>query len=159
MVDFSRLSAHWYQWAPGMGGGNIFVSTDCDDCQILFGSGDYSIRLRKDGSWWIVDTVNDRAQRRNGVAKLSNFDLTEKYLIWDWATTARSSLGTGPLGRDLARRGYAPGVKVSEVNGGYKICSDDDCAVLSVVNATIFSHLMSKSIAEIEQMVREVSPS
>jgi hypothetical protein len=153
MVDFSRLSANWYRWAPGMGGGEITVSTNCDDCQILFGTDDYSVHLRNDGSWWVVDTVNDRGQRRNGAAKLSNFELTEKYLIWDWATTARSSLASGPLGADLARRGYAPGVEVSKVEGGHEICMNDDCAVLSVVNATIFSHLMTNSVNEIERMV------
>ncbi|MCV7035942.1 hypothetical protein BMW24_008955 [Mycobacterium heckeshornense] len=81
--------------------------------------------------------------------------MTEKYLIWDWATTARSSLASGRLGTELARRGYATGVEVTPANGGYKICLRNDCAILSVVNATIFSHLMSKSINEIEQMVRE----
>lgn len=155
MVDFSRLSSNWYRWAPRLGGGAISVATDCDDCYALFSSGDYSVHLRNDGSWWVVDTVNDRGQRRNGVAKLSNFDLTEKYLIWDWATTARSSLASGLLGKDLAKRGYAPGVKVSKAEGGYEICSNGDCAILSVVNATIFSHLMTKSVAEIEQMVSD----
>ena len=155
MVDFSRLSANWYQWAPGMGGGNISVSTNCDDCEILFSSDDYLVHLHNEGRWWVVDTVNDRLRRRNGAAKLSNFALTEKYLIWDWATTARSSLASGALGADLARRGYAPGVNVSKVEGGYEICLNDDCAVLSVVNATIFSHLMSKSVDDIERMVRE----
>jgi len=153
MVEFARLSANWYRWAPWMGGGDISVSTDCDDCEILFSSGDYSVHLRNDGSWWIVDTVNDRGQRRNGAAKLSNFDLTEKYLVWDWATTALSSLASGPLGADLARQGYAPGVKVSKTDEGYEICSNDDCAILSVVNATIFSHLMFKSIDEIEALI------
>lgn len=136
-----------------MGGGSISVSTNRDDCEILFSSDDYSIYLRKDKPWWIVDTVNDRGQRRNGVAKLSNFDLAEKYLIWDWATTARTSLATGPMGTDLAQQGYAPGVKVSKSESGYKICLNDDCAITSVVNATIFSHLMSKSVDEIEWMV------
>jgi len=153
MEDFSRLSANWYQWAPGMGGGNISVSANCDDCAILFSTDDYSVHLRHDRDWWVVDTVNDRGQRRNDAAKLSNFDLTERYLIWDWATTARSDLASGPLGTDLARRGYAPGVKVSKVEGGYEICLNDECAILSVVNATIFSHLMSKSVDDIERMV------
>jgi len=155
MVDISRLSANWHQWAPSLGGGDISVSTDCEDCEFLFKSGDYSVRLHNDGSWWVVDTVNDRGQRRNDAAKLSNFDLAEKYLIWDWATTARSSLASGPLGADLARLGYAPEVEVSQAQKGYQICLNDDCAILSVVNATIFSHLMSKSAGEIEQMVRQ----
>ncbi|WP_231994683.1 hypothetical protein [Mycobacterium sp. ACS4054] len=100
-----------------------------------------------------MDTVNDRGQRRNGAARFSNFDMAEKYLIWDWATTARSHLASGPLGADLARQGYASDVEVSKTDSGYKICLNNQCAVLSVVNATIFSHLMGKSVDEIEQMV------
>lgn len=153
MVDFSRLSANWHRWAPGMGGGDIYVTTDCEDCLVCFRTDDYSVHLRDDGNWWIVDTVNDRGQRRNGVAKLSNFELTEKYLIWDWATTARSDLASGPLGAELAKQGFAANVEVSEVDTKYKICSNDDCAILSAVNATIFSHLMDRPVNEIEKMI------
>lgn len=153
MVDFARLSANWRRWAPGLGGGNIDITTDCEDCLICFKTDDYSVHLRDDGEWWIVDTVNDRGQRRSGNAKLSNFNLAEKYLIWNWATTVRSDLASGPLGADLAQLGFAPNVEVSEVDTKYKICANDDCAILSVVNATIFSHLMDKSVDEIENMV------
>lgn len=153
MVDFARLSANWRQWAPGISNGGVSVSMECDDCQILFRSNDYSVHLRYAESWWIVDTVDDRGQRRECAAKLSSFDLAQKYLIWDWATTARSSLASGPLGADLAKRGYAAGIRVSQTSKGWKICSNGDCAVLSVVNATIFSHLMSKSVDEIERLV------
>jgi hypothetical protein len=153
MVDLSRLSTNWLRWAPGMGGGSITVSTDCSDCVALFSTDDYSVHLRNERDWWIVDTVNDRGRRRNGAAKLSNFDLTERYLIWDWATTARSDLASGSLGADLAKQGYAPGVSVTKADTGYEICLNDECAILSVVNATIFSHLMSKSVDEIEQLV------
>ena len=154
MADFSRLSTNWREWAPSLGGGDISVSTHCADCDVRFNSHDYSVHLHNDGSWWVVDTVNDRGQRRNGAARLSSFDLTEKYLIWDWATTARSDLASGALGANLARLGYAPGVAVSQADRGYQICLNSDCAILSVVNATIFSHLMSKSVGEIEQMIR-----
>ncbi|ORB10947.1 hypothetical protein BST37_21700 [Mycobacterium noviomagense] len=75
--------------------------------------------------------------------------------MWDWATTACQSLASGSLGVELARRGYARDIRVSQAEGGHEICSNDDCAILSVVNATIFSHLMTKSVEEIEQMIRE----
>ena len=68
---------------------------------------------------------------------------------------ARSSLASGPLGTDLAKRGFAPGIEVSKTDAGYQICSGEECAVLSVVNATIFSHLMAKSVNEIEELVRQ----
>lgn len=157
MVDFSRLSANWYRWAPGLGGGDIYVTSECQDCLISFRTDDYSVHLRVDGHWWVVDTVNDRGQRRDAVAKLSSFQLAEKYLIWDWATTARSDLASGSLGADLAKQGFAPNVAVSKVETKYEICSNDDCAVLSAVNATIFSHLIGRSVDEIEKMVTATS--
>jgi hypothetical protein len=79
--------------------------------------------------------------------------LTEKYLIWNWATTARDDLASGPLGADLAKQGFSPNVDVAKVETRYKICSNKDCAILSAVNATILSHLMDRSVDEIEQMV------
>lgn len=153
MVDYTYLSTNWHRWALEMGGKNISVSTNCNDCLILFSSANYSVHLYNDGFWWTIDTVTDRGQRQNGVAKLSSFDLVEKYLIWDWATTAKTILASGPLGANLAKQGYASGIKISQVKRGYKICSNDDCAILSVVNATIFSHLINKSRDKIEQMI------
>jgi len=79
MTDFSRLSANWVEWSSIAQLSHIAVSTDCDDCQILFASRDYSVHLRNDGAWWIIDTDDDRGQRHNDTAKLSTFDLTEKY--------------------------------------------------------------------------------
>jgi len=155
MVDFSRLSANWVEWASRLGLPDISVSTDCHDCRILFSSKDYSVHLRYDGTWWVVDTVDDRGQRSNDDAKLSTFDLAEKYLIWRWVTLARSSLASGPLGADLYRQGYAPGIGVSQVDDAHiKVCLHDDCAILIVGTATIFSHIMSKSVDEIEQIAR-----
>lgn len=152
MADISRLAKNWHRWAPGMGGGEIAVFSD--DSETVFSTDDYKVYLHEDGAWWVIDTVNDRGQRRDGIAKLSSFDLTEKYLIWSWATTARSALASGPLGADLAKLGYAAGVDVSKVDRGYRICANSDCAILSVVDATIFSHLMTKSVDEIENLTR-----
>ena len=134
------------------------TTTECDDCEIVFSSDDFSVHLRRDRCWWVVDTVNDRGQRRNAAAKLSSFDLTEKYLIWNWTTTADSNLASGALGADLARLGYAAGVEVSQVDTGYQICVDDNCAILSVVDATIFSHIMLMSVDEIELIGRQGDP-
>jgi hypothetical protein len=145
MVDFSRLSTNWVEWMSRLGIPDTSVSTDCDDCQALFSSKDYSVHLRTDGSWWVVDTVNDRRQRTNADAKLSTFELTEKYLIWRWVTQARSSLASGPLGADLYKQGYAPGIEVSEMDNAHiKVCSDRGCAILMTGTATIFSHIMLK---------------
>lgn len=156
MPDFSRLTENWRKWGPGIGGEPISSSTACADCDAVFDSSDYSVHLRRDGSWWVVDTVNERRQRRSGAAMFSSFDLVEKYLSWDWATTADSHLASGVLGTDLAKRGFSPEVKVTRVERGYEVCSNSGCAILTLVNATIFSHLMSKSLDEIEQMAGPV---
>jgi hypothetical protein len=158
MVDFSRLSTNWVEWASRLGLPDVSVSTDCDDCQILFRSRDYSVHLRCEDDWWLVDTVDDRGQRSDADAQLSTFELAEKYLIWRWVILARSSLASGPLGADLYRQGYAPGIEVSEVDGAHiKLCLHGDCAILIVGTATIFSHIMLKSLDEIEQIARNPS--
>ena len=154
-MDFSRLIQHWQRWAPMFSGGDVSISTTCDDCHIAFKSNGYSVHLRKESPWWVTDIVDDRGKRTDGDARFSSFDLAEKYLIWDWGTAARPSLASGPLGTDLYRLGYASGIKVTRVDRGYEIRSNGDRAILSVVNATIFSHLMTRSVDEVEQLVSE----
>jgi hypothetical protein len=115
-----------------------------------FQTDDYAIHLREQGPHWVIDTVNDRGQRRNCDAKFSNFDLAEKYLLWEWVTVSHSHLASGPLGADLYQRGFAPGVEVSRLDDGrIKVCFNGDCAVLIAGDATIFSHIMKMSVSEI----------
>lgn len=111
------------------------------------------MHLRTCKTWWVIETVNDRGQRRNGDAKLSSFESTEKYLIWAWATTARSELASGPLVRRPCQGRLCPECRGTKVDTKYEICSNDECAILSVLNATIFSHLIRKTVDEIEEMV------
>jgi hypothetical protein len=159
MVDFSRLSRNWTEWMSRSGMQDIHVSTDCGDCQALFSSRDYSVHLRTDDNWWVVDTVNDRAQRTDADAKLSSFELVEKYLIWKWVTQAKSSLASGSLGADLYKQGYAPGIEVSELDIAHiKVCLGGDCALLMPGTAAIFSHIMLKSVDQIEQIARQSLP-
>ena len=156
MVNFTRLSENWFEWSNLARLGNVSVSTDCDDCEIAFDSSDYSVHLRNDGTWWIIDTVNDRGQRRNDSAKLSTFELTEKYLIWNWATSARGVVGVPRLGPQLYSLGVSPDAEVKPITEGVaEVRSSGGRAILMEPYATIFSHLMAKSVDEIEQMVRE----
>ncbi|GAB4901350.1 hypothetical protein MAHJHV61_50190 [Mycobacterium avium subsp. hominissuis] len=82
------------------------------------------------------------------------------------ASNQRKSTSSGPGPRlrarnshpghwyaDLAKEGFAPNVGVPKVDTKYEICSNDECAILSVLNATIFSHLIRKTVDEIEEMV------
>ena len=156
MVDFSRLSANWVEWSSIAQLSNIAVSMDCDDCEISFTSSDYSVHLRNDGTWWIIDTVNARGQRHNDAAKLSTFDLTEKYLIWTWGSSARGAVGAERLGPRLYSLGFSPEIEVLPIKEGIaELRPGAGSAVLMEPNATIFSHLMTKSVPQIEQMVRE----
>ncbi len=155
MTDFSRLSANWVEWSNRAKLAAVAVSKECDDCEIEFSSRDYSVRLRRDGTWWTVDTVDDREQRHNDEAKFSNFELVEKYLIWTWANTARGVVGARRLGPPLYASGYSQDVEVVPITEGVaELRSNNGDAILLEPYATIFSHLMLKSIDDIEEMVR-----
>lgn len=150
MTDFSRLSKIWSTWAPKAGLTGVETSMARDDCEIAFRATDYSVQLRDDNDRWAIDTIDDRGQKRSEVATFSTFGLVEKYLVWDWATLARSGLASGPLGADLYRLGYAAGIEVSELGEGkIQVCLNGDCAILVAGDATIFSHIMTKSIDEL----------
>lgn len=150
MTDFSRLSSIWSAWAPKAGLTGVEILVARDDCEIAFKAADYCVQLRDDKDRWAIDTIDDRGQKRSEVATFSTFGLVEKYLVWDWATLARSGLASGPLGADLYRLGYAPGIEVSESSGGkIQVCLNGDCAMLVAGDATIFSHIMTKSIDQL----------
>ncbi len=133
------------------------VSKDCADCQILFSSDDESFHLRQDGDWWTIDEVDDRGKRYNSTAKLSTFDLAEKYLVWRWASNAQVILSANPLGPQFYKEGYSSDVRLAPTESEWRVelKSPAGSAILSEPDSTIFSHLMSKSVDEIEQMVRE----
>ncbi|WP_155765104.1 hypothetical protein [Mycobacterium colombiense] len=155
MIDFSRLSANWVEWSTRAKLGGVAVSTECDDCEVEFSSTDYSVHLRHDGTWWRVDTVDDRGQRHNDEAKFSNFELAEKYLIWTWANSARGIIGARRLGPALYASGYSQDVEVVPIAEGVaELRSSNGDAILLEPYATIFSHLMLKSVADIGDMVR-----
>jgi hypothetical protein len=156
MTDFSQLSANWVEWSNLAKLGDVAVSTECDDCAIEFSSRDYSVHLRRDGTWWTIDTVDDRGQRHNDEAKFSTFELAEKYLIWTWANSARGIVGARRLGPRLYASGYSPEVDVFTLTEGVaELISSEGDAILLEPYATIFSHLMLKSVNGIADMVRE----
>jgi hypothetical protein len=155
MEEFSRLSASWLEWSGLSRLADASVSVNCDDCRILFASRDYSVHLRNDGTWWIIDTVDDRGQRHDDTARLSNFQLTEKYLIWTWASHARGAVGAERLGPHFYSLGLNPDVELVPIKEGIaELRSRSGNAVLMEPAVTIFSHLMSKSVDEIEELVR-----
>lgn len=153
-AEFERLSRNWFYWSGLAQLGGIAVSTSCPDCAVLFSSTEYSVHLRPSGDWWSVDTVNERGSRHDDDARFSSFALAEKYLVWMWASVARTVLQAPILGQQLYAKGFAAGVEAIPISPGtFEIRSPDGCAVLIEPYATIFSHLMGKTEDEIEQMV------
>jgi hypothetical protein len=156
MTDYSRLVNDWTYWAELAHFQGVSSSTSCEDCAVSFSSLDYSVHLRNEGTWWIIDTVDDRGQRNADAAKFSSYELAEKYLAWTWASLARSAIGAQPLGPGLYSQGIAPEIDTVEFKTGiYELRKGDERAVLVEPYATIFSHLLSKPLIEIEQMVRQ----
>lgn len=157
MNDFSRLKSAWIEWTGLARMPGVSVSTDCADCQISFIADDQSFHLRHDRDWWVVDRVDDRGKRSNGIAKFSTFELAEKYFIWKWGSFTRTALLLESLGPQFYKRGYNKDITVAPAESEWrsKLTSSAGSAILSQPDATIFSHLMSKSLGEIHQMVRE----
>ena len=156
MVDISRLAGNWYRWERYFGGGESTITHAGSD--ISFRNADCQFHLHQNETWWVLDFVDDRGSRSSGVARFSTFGLAEKYLIWDWLTTARSSLSSGALGLDLYKRGYAPGVEVTDLDGAHiELRMDEEVAILISGTATIFSHIMLMSLDELELIGREGS--
>lgn len=154
VADFDRLTRNWLFWSGLAQLGDISVSTQCEDCAVLFRSSEYSVHLRNDGGW-CVDTVNDRRQRENDSATFSNFELVEKYLVWIWGSTARTVLRKPILGRQLYAKGMNPDVDAVPIReGSYELRSPQGRAVLVEPYATIFSHLMGTSEDEIERILK-----
>ncbi|MCG7594953.1 hypothetical protein [Mycobacterium sp. PSTR-4-N] len=154
MASFSRLRANWLTWTTWAGMSNPSVVAEDGNEDAVFKSDDQTCHLQHDGEWWVLDVTNDRGKFYPAAAKFSSFELAEKYLIWDWATSLRSDLASGPLGTDLYKLGYSPSVKATEVRLGFvELSGDAGTAALSTVNATIFSHLMAKPVEEIERLV------
>jgi hypothetical protein len=156
MTDTTRLSTNWLKWTTIAHLGDVSVSRDCDDCLIAFKATDYAFHLRHTGPWWVIDTVDDRGQRHIDVAKLSTFELAEKYLIWRWASIARGIIGVERLGPRLYKLGYSGDVVVTPLAPGIaELHSAVGDAILMEPDSTIFSHVILRSIDEIERMMTD----
>jgi hypothetical protein len=157
MTEFTKLTSSWVEWTGLARMPGVSVSNECADCAISFLSDDQSFHLRREDGWWVVDRVDDRGQRHTDTARFSTFDLVEKYLIWRWASTTRNTLGVASLGPQLYSQGYSNDVQLVPTENEWRIelRSPVGNAILSEPNSTIFSHLMEKSVDQIQQMVRE----
>ncbi|MHA0285655.1 hypothetical protein ACXYX3_04280 [Mycobacterium sp. C3-094] len=160
MRDFSRLRIDWLTWTAWAGMWNLSVIVDEGKEDAVFKSDDQTYRLRHEDDWWVIDVTNDRRKLYPAVARFSNFELAEKYLIWNWATLIRSDLASGALGTNLYKKGFAPSVEVTEIREGFvEIRGSAAAAALSAPRATIFSHLMATPVEEIERLVNVGMPS
>ncbi|WP_131809569.1 hypothetical protein [Mycolicibacter sinensis] len=161
MTDkFARLSRAWTEWANLARLRGVSVSLDGAKAEATFIADDESFHLGRDGEWWVVDKTDDRGKHYAAIAKFSDFELLEKYLIWRWSSTARSAFALESLGPPLYKMGFSSDVTVTPTGDEWEteIKSPAGSAILGQPYSTIFSHLMSKSVEEIEEMVREGFP-
>jgi hypothetical protein len=154
-IDFSRLSTSWLYWAPLAGLTNAQVADVHPGHEIRFTSDDYSVHLRHDEGWWIIDTIDDRGQLHTDTAKFTIYDLVERYLIWQWSSTARNVLRRPRLGPNLYSLGHDSNVRFLPIKEGiFELRTPEGRAILMEPVATIFSHLMLKSVDDIEELVK-----
>ncbi|MFV8320455.1 hypothetical protein [Mycobacterium sp. 23] len=156
MSDFSRLTSAWLEWTGAAGISDASVSFDCADCQILFRSTEEALHLRYDHNWWVLDEVDERGRRYHATARFSTLELAEKYLIWRWASIARTVRGAPQLGAELYKRGYSADVSLAPTEDEYKteVMSAAGNVILGEPDSTIFSHLILESVDEVERLVR-----
>jgi hypothetical protein len=155
-TGFARMSSNWLYWSrlSGLTDANSLAAHNGSD--IRFTSDEYSVHLRQCDGWWLVDTVDDRGQLHADTAAFTSLDLVEKYLLWQWSSGARNNLRLPRIGPKLYSLGHDPHVHFSKIKEGiYELQKADSRAILAEPAATIFSHLMSKTPDEIEQMVSE----
>lgn len=98
MSDYSRLAANWIRWSGLSGVSNASMSEDRANNRVVFKSGEGSFTLRHQGDWWSLDESDDRGSHRFEAARFSAFTLAEIYLIWTWASLARTAIGVKNLG-------------------------------------------------------------
>lgn len=136
---------------------DVSVSPTDDDTEFGFLSTDQRFYLREENGWWAVDLINDRGVRYHDIAEFSTFGLAEKFLIWRWGSTMRDVLGVKLFDPELYALGRNADVVVlpTEKEWFLELQSGEGQARLAEPDATIFSHLMTKSVDEIEQMVRQ----
>lgn len=156
-VDFSALSASWAEWSNLAGLAHVATSIAHHGSAVDFASSDGSFHLEQDNGWWVLDEVDERGQRYEGTARFSTFDLAQKYLVWRWASIARSALGAPQLGRRLQSLGVNPGVAVLPTDREYvsELRLPNGAAIIPASQVPVFSHVLSMSFDEIGQLVRQ----
>lgn len=154
MSDHSRLAANWLRWSGVSGVSSASIVEDHANDRVVFKAGEGSFTLRHQGDWWSLDETDDRGSHRFGAARFSAFTLAEIYLIWTWASLARTAIGAKDLGAELYAAGFNPAVAVEEeMPGVYKLSSRAGTAVVTGVKATIISHLMEEPVEKVEALV------
>jgi hypothetical protein len=135
---------------------DVAVSRSCSDCVLTFSSQEVSFHLRRVGEGWAIDTVNERGSRHDDWARFSNLALVEKYLIWIWASAARTVLRKPLLGPELYARGFDPEVHVVPISPGTALFSSHN-SIPSIVDAAKFDERNRVVVVVVEAKVVERS--
>lgn len=156
MNDFSQLSESWLYWGRLAGLSNVQSLSISQVDDLWFRSDDHSVHIRREDESWVIDTVDERGQLHSDIAKFSTFSLAEKFLVWDWASAARNAIRLPRFGPEFYALGMDANVRATPLKEGiYELETPEGRAVLMEPSATIFSHLISKSLSEIEELVSQ----
>lgn len=156
-TDFSDLAASWHLWTGRAGMANVSVKTGEEGESILFRSDDEAYELRRDDGWWVIDEIDDRGRRYDDTARFSSIALVHKFLMWRWASTARTALGAKQLGPYFHSLGMNPIVDaVPAARADFvEMHFADGMAVLPTSNAGMFSQILVLPTSRIAEIVAE----
>lgn len=159
-VNFTDLAASFRSWTDRAGMANATVATSEGGQGMLFKSDDEAYELRHDDGWWVVDEIDDRGRRYADTGHFSTIGLAQKYLLWRWASTARTALGAKQLGANYHSLGMNAKVDglPSPVSDFVELHLAEGIAILPNSNAAMFSHILDMPSARIVQIVSEGLP-
>lgn len=152
------LISQWDRWTTlaGLPRPRVVEGTD-SDAEVEFVSGEGSYVLRRHVDRWTVDESDDRGHRYPAQIRCSTFDLAAKYLIWTWATTARSVVGAPQLGRRYQMLGpnASAGIGEGDRPNTVKLTTSDGWALVPASKSVILSHVLALSFEDLDKVLSE----
>ncbi|MFC7673257.1 hypothetical protein ACFQWH_09260 [Mycolicibacterium sp. GCM10028919] len=155
--EFDQLVAQWKYWTNIAGIAHVSVDRQDGVTEIGFRSDEGAYFLRRDGDWWSVDETDDRGKTYPATVSCSTVPLAQKYLIWTWATTARTVIGAPQLGRRFQQQGFNTEVHSSESSRAnfVQLITPNGTAEVPGSKSIILSHVMPMPLAQLIETLGE----
>lgn len=157
MQETERLVREWNEWTRLAGMTGTSVEEGDDAVGVQFRSSDGDFRLRKEGGWWVIDESDDRGKTCPATATFSSRELAEKYLVWTWGSTARTTVGAEQLGRVLRQRGFNPDVPHAPAlrDNFVELATPDGLAIVPNSKSVILNHVLTLTPDQLDEMLRQ----